>query len=275
MDSMKARLLTAAIGIPLAVVLLFLGERFNIIMYIIVSVLSLIMVFELLSARKLHNNLKILIPCLVYAIIQPLVIPLKLGLFTLFIYLITMFLIMIIDNRRISYQDLSFTLIGEIIIVLGLSSMLLLPSRYNNCYTIFFVLSIGIPWCADAGAYFSGVFLGKHKLCPKISPNKTVEGFIGGLLAGVISAVIIALVYSFLYPNARFNYIIVLSIGLAASAVSVLGDLSFSLIKRSCNIKDYGSFFPGHGGFLDRFDSVIFAAPMVYFIGKAFIIFTV
>ncbi len=275
MDSMKARLLTAAIGIPLAVVLLFLGERFNIIMYIIVSVLALIMVFELLSARKLHNNLKIFIPCAVYAIIQPLAVPLKLGYFTLFIYLIAMFLIMIIDNSRISYQDISFTLIGEILIVLGLTSMLLLPARYNNCYTIFFVFSIGTPWCADAGAYFAGVFLGKHKLCPKISPNKTVEGFIGGLIAGVISAVIIALIYSFLYPNAKFNYLIVLFIGLAATAVSVLGDLSFSLIKRSCNIKDYGSIFPGHGGFLDRFDSVIFAAPMVYFIGKAFVIFTV
>ncbi len=274
MDSMKARLLTAAIGIPLAVVLLILGERFNLIMYIIVSLLSFIMVFELLSAKRLHKNLFVFIPCAVYAILQPLVIPLKLGYFTIFAYVLVMFFIMIFRNEYVSYTDLSFAVLGELIIVLGMSSILILPPKYDNCYTIFFVLSIGIPWCADAGAYFAGVFLGRHKLCPRISPNKTVEGFIGGLIAGVISAAIIGFVYTFLYEKASFNYIVIMLIGLFASLVSVLGDLSFSLIKRSCGIKDYGSFFPGHGGFLDRFDSVIFASPIVYFIGKAFVIFS-
>lgn len=274
MDSMKARLLTAAIGVPLAVVVLIFGERFNLIMYILTSVLSLIMVFELLSARKLHNNLTIFIPCAVYAIVQPLILTLKLGYFPMFVFVLIMFLIMIVNGGKVSYNDLSFAILGELLIVLGLSSILMLAPSYDHCYTIFFVLCIGIPWCADAGAYFTGVFLGKHKLCPRISPNKTVEGFIGGLIAGIISAAIIGFIYTFLYQKAHFNFFVIMLIGLCASLVSVLGDLSFSLIKRSCNIKDYGSIFPGHGGFLDRFDSVIFASPIVFFIGKAFIIFS-
>ncbi|MCH5304482.1 MAG: phosphatidate cytidylyltransferase, partial [Ruminococcus sp.] len=97
--------------------------------------------------------------------------------------------------------------------------------------------------------------------------------FLGGILIGTISALIIGLIYMFIYPKVEFNFTLLLFIGLLSSVVSVLGDLSFSLIKRSCKIKDFGSIFPGHGGFLDRFDSVIFSAPLIYFIGINFAIF--
>ncbi len=275
MESMKARLLTAAIGVPLSVGLLILGEHFHWVMYIIVSLLSIIMIFELLSAAKLHNNIHIFIPCMVYGIIQPILIPFKLGYFPLYAFVIVMFIIMIKNNKSISYSKLCFALVGTVIIVFGLSSMLLLPPMYDNYFTFFFVFCIGVPWCADAGAYFAGVFFGKHKLSPVISPNKTVEGFIGGLAAGTLSSVIIPVVYTFIYPNSRFDILLLVFVGLLCSIFSVVGDLSFSLIKRSCKIKDYGSIFPGHGGFLDRFDSVIFAAPVVYFMGKYFILFSI
>lgn len=274
MDSMKSRLLTAAIGIPLAVGIFILGEQFHWIMYLIVSILNLIMIFELLSAKKLHNNISVFIPCAVYGIVQPLLIPFKLGVFPVYIFVLIMFLVMIKDNSRVNYTDLCFSILGTMIIVFGISTILLLPPMYGNYFTFFFVICIGVSWCADAGAYFSGVFLGKHKLAPRISPNKTVEGFFGGILVGTLSALVIGFIYTFFYPKARFDFIILLIIGLLSSIISVLGDLSFSLIKRSCKIKDYGSIFPGHGGFLDRFDSVIFAAPLVYFIGKYFDIFT-
>lgn len=273
MDSMKSRLITSAVGIPLAIVLLILGERFHWIMYVIISLLCILMIFELLSARRLHKNLNIFIPCMVFAVVQPLLVPLKMGLLPTYLFLLVMFLIMINASEKISYPDLCFSLLGTIIVVLGMSSILLLPPRYNNYFTFFFVLCIGTPWCADAGAYFSGVFLGHHKLCPKVSPNKTVEGFAGGIVVGTLSALIIGFIYMFIYPNAEFNYILLLFIGLFSSVISVLGDLTFSLIKRSCKIKDYGAIFPGHGGFLDRFDSVIFAAPLIYFMGKYFAIF--
>ncbi len=275
MDSMKSRLITAAFGLPLVVVLFVLGEFFHWIMYCIISLLSTLMVHELLSAKKLHNNLKILIPCVLFAVLQPILVSSDIGFFPLYIYLLLMFFIMILDSQRLSYADISFASLGTIIVTCGLSTILILPHSYASYFTFFFIFTIGIPWFSDSGAYFSGVFLGRHKLCPKISPNKTVEGFIGGILAGTISSLIIAFVFSLIFTELRFNYLLVILVGLIISIVSVLGDLSFSLVKRSCNIKDYGSIFPGHGGFLDRFDSVIFSAPMVYFIGSFFPLFSI
>lgn len=275
MDSMKSRLLTAAIGIPLTIGLLILGEIFHPVMYVFISILNFILIYELLSAKKLQNNINIFIPCSVYGLVQPLLIPFKFGYIPVYAFFMVMFLIMIKNYKSVSFPDLCFSLIGVLIIVFGLSSILFLPPMYKSYFTFFFVLCIGVPWCADAGAYFAGVFLGKRKLCPGISPHKTVEGFIGGILAGTVSAFIFGFVYTFLYPRASFNFLLLFIIGFTSSIISVLGDLSFSLVKRSCKIKDFGSIFPGHGGFLDRFDSVIFAAPLVYFIGKYFDIFVI
>lgn len=275
MDSMKARLLTAAIGIPAAVVVLILGESLHWIMYLIVALLSAIMVFELLSAKKLHRNPMIVIPCVLYSLIQPFLLLVDAGLFPLYIFTVLMFFIMILNNARIMYSDVAFSIVGVLLISWGMSSILLMPPAYFNYYSFFFVVCLGVPWSADAGAYFTGVFFGTHKLCPKVSPNKTVEGFLGGIAIGTLSALVIGFVYSFIYPKAEFNYGVMLIIGALASVMSVLGDLTFSLIKRQCKIKDYGSFFPGHGGFLDRFDSVIFSAPLIYFISRFISIFIV
>lgn len=273
MDSMKSRLLTAAIGVPLALAAFVLGEYFHWTMHILISILCLLMVYELLSAGKLNNNISIFIPCAVYAFIQPVLIPFKFGFFSMYLFILIMFFIMIQNSGKVKYIDLCFSVLGVLVIVLGMSSILLLPPKYNDYYTFFLVFPIGVAWCADAGAYFTGVFFGKRKLCPKVSPNKTVEGFLGGIVVGTVSALIIGFIYSFVYSKAEFNYVLILLLGLLASIISVLGDLSFSLIKRSCKIKDFGSIFPGHGGFLDRFDSVIFAAPLIYFTGKYFAIF--
>lgn len=275
MDSMKSRLITAAVGIPLVVIAFVLGEFFHWIMYALVAILCVIMIFELLTAKKLHNNLKILIPCALYALLQPLLIAFDTGLLPLYIYLLLMFFIMILSNRTLSYADISFAALGTIIVTCGLSSILILPHTYSSYFTYFFVSSIGIPWFSDSGAYFAGVFLGKHKLCPRVSPNKTVEGFVGGIFAGTLSSLIIAFVFSLIFNELYFNYGLVLLVGLSVSVVSVLGDLSFSLVKRSCGIKDYGSIFPGHGGFLDRFDSVIFSAPIIYLVGSFLPLFTI
>lgn len=111
----------------------------------------------------------------------------------------------------------------------------------------------------DAMAYFSGYLLGKHKLCPKISPKKTVEGAIGGVLGSIILCTIFGY---FIADDLLVDCII---IGFCGSIVAQLGDLVASIFKRKMGIKDYGSLIPGHGGILDRFDSVLFTAPFVYY----------
>ncbi len=275
MDSMKPRLLTAAVGIPAGILVMILGEFFHGLLFIVVGAFCAIMIVEYLAAKQLHKNLKIFIPCVLYAFVQPTLFHFKLGIFTPYFFALTVFVIMIFFHEEITYFDAAFALLGTIIIVFGMTSMLIVPNFYHGYFILFFVITLGVPWISDGGAYFTGVFLGKHKLCPNISPKKTIEGFIGGIIAGVISAVAIAIVFNAVSNTAKLNIVVMLLLGAVVSVVSVVGDLSFSLVKRSCEIKDFGSFFPGHGGVLDRFDSVIFAAPVVYFMVKFLPLFVV
>ena len=118
-------------------------------------------------------------------------------------------------------------------------------------------------WLADTGAYFAGTFFGKHKLCPNISPKKTVEGLLGGIAADALLFMLIGYIVSLYNDNAHPNYLILAVLGIACSVLSVIGDLFASLIKRHCEVKDFGKIMPGHGGAFDRFDSVVFVAPFM------------
>ena len=128
-----------------------------------------------------------------------------------------------------------------------------------------------IAWGSDTAAYFCGTYFGKHKLIPRVSPKKTVEGSVGA----VIIAALLCVLYAFIMqkcgsplgsPKSPMSYTAVAMLGAVGSAASQLGDLTASAVKRDTGIKDYGKIFPGHGGFMDRFDSVIFIAPIVYFV---------
>lgn len=141
-------------------------------------------------------------------------------------------------------------------------------------------LEYGIPamlivflsaWGSDTGAFFAGSFFGKHKLIPHVSPKKTVEGSIGGIVSAMLCCQILLFLTTMLGGTiAAFSgfsgYVKIGAIGITASVVSQVGDLVASAIKRDCGVKDYGKIFPGHGGFMDRFDSVILIAPLVYYI---------
>jgi len=116
-----------------------------------------------------------------------------------------------------------------------------------------------VVWLGDTGAYYVGKKFGKHKMSPLISPKKTIEGGIGGLVMSMLTAVVIQMTFFKEFP--LFHAIIA---GAILSATGMIGDLAESMWKRSANVKDSGTLLPGHGGFLDRFDSVLFAAPVLY-----------
>ena len=126
-------------------------------------------------------------------------------------------------------------------------------------YSILVWLIVLTAFGTDIMAYFTGMLLGKNKLCPKISPKKTIEGSIGGILGSVILCAIFSGIF---IPRLMLHCII---IGILGGIVSQFGDLTASIFKRKMGIKDYGNLIPGHGGILDRFDSVMFTAPMVYY----------
>lgn len=117
---------------------------------------------------------------------------------------------------------------------------------------------LAIVWAADIGAYFAGKKLGNAKLMPNVSPNKTVEGFVGGL----VSVAVLVLILNWSFSIAGDSYVVYLLIGLITAVISAVGDLNESMLKRSAGIKDSGSILPGHGGLLDRIDSLVAAAPV-------------
>ena len=121
-------------------------------------------------------------------------------------------------------------------------------------------------WMSDTGAYFAGTFFGKHKLIPNVSPKKTVEGAVGGVIVCALSCILYLFILKCLGTGIEgLNYGFIAITGAVASVLTQLGDLAASAIKRDFDVKDYGNIFPGHGGFMDRFDSVIFIAPFIYY----------
>ena len=138
----------------------------------------------------------------------------------------------------------------------------------------FMALVFIIAWGSDTAAYFCGTFFGKHKLIPKVSPKKTVEGSLGA----VICTALLCVLYTFILDKCGVAfitatpdaYIKIAAVGFFASILSQLGDLAASAIKRDAGIKDYGKIFPGHGGFMDRFDSVLYISPVVYYLCAIF-----
>ncbi|MDE5563624.1 MAG: phosphatidate cytidylyltransferase [Oscillospiraceae bacterium] len=142
----------------------------------------------------------------------------------------------------------------------------LIPLGLSEHGILYMIMALGGAWIADSGAYFSGIALGKHKLCPNISPKKTIEGFVGGLVCNAVVFSLVFLICAYIQglPFGLLNGCKGACLGLCCAGVSVLGDLAASVIKREKNIKDYGNIMPGHGGMMDRFDSALFVIPMFY-----------
>lgn len=263
MKSLKPRLLTAIVGIPLLLIVLFVGEVWNPIIGIAFGLVSAIMIGEYLNANKLLKVYELSLPCIAFSFALTMLISTQYIYILIVLLMIVAFLIMIFSHEKISYANLAYAVIGTILISFGMSA---LPAicKTGVGVTFFFIVAFTLPWMADAGGFFVGASMGKNKLCPSISPKKTVEGAVGGVLFCIVSAVLIWVIFQFLVmPGVKINIWALILLAVIDAPMSILGDLSFSLIKRSLKIKDYGSIFPGHGGMLDRFDSIIFTAPII------------
>lgn len=176
------------------------------------------------------------------------------------IFYVLLFGEMMVSGLEIPFSKTAMCFAGGVIIPFLFCGLIrILGMGYGRYFIMIPFVAAFMP---DIGAYFIGVFFGKHKLCPKISPKKTVEGLIGGLAFGVLGMVGYAAILQYCF-SLSVNYIFMATIGLVSALFSVFGDLSFSVVKRQTGIKDYGKLFPGHGGILDRFDSVIIVTPLI------------
>lgn len=259
---MRLRIITAVFGIPLLLGIVLSGGW---ILKLAIGVMVLVGLYEFYSAMEKKVNPIKYVGYIFTIIFTLFVFPYDEWYFVFFIcFLFALLLSIIFFHSKYNIIDVAITFIGFFYVCI---LFFYVQKVRNLTYGEFFVWLIFISaWGSDTLAYFTGITIGKHKLCPKLSPKKTVEGALGGIAGGAILSFIYGIVVAYFIqiPISHFS-IICFVIGGAGAIVSQLGDLTASSIKRYVNIKDYGNLFPGHGGVLDRFDSILFTAPLVYY----------
>ena len=263
---MNNRIISGICGVIILIAVLKFNQEFFLILNLIVGIISMLAISEIFTVMNISNIYSIYIPTLIFSGITPLLGSEIKYAFVFYVYTLYMFNIMLF-KKRIKFKNIAVIYAMTLLITLSLNKIIELRN-YGGIYGSFYVLlSLSISWTSDTGAYFIGKLFGKHKLCPRISPKKTIEGFFGGFIVCLISIILIVYLFNnFIFPCRRnINYFYLIILCIIGSPLSVIGDLSFSIIKRSCNVKDFGNFIPGHGGILDRFDSTIFVLPFTYF----------
>ena len=177
-----------------------------------------------------------------------------------FVVLLLSFCLLIFSNGKYTVADISVTLFG-IAYVIFLFSFVTLTRNLDNGYLYIWLIFIG-AWVTDTFAYFTGVTIGKTKILPKVSPKKSLEGSIGGVAGCMAAMLLFGLYFDNILGVPLYHFAI---LGGICGMVSQIGDWAASALKRAVNIKDYGNIMPGHGGVLDRLDSILFVAPVIYF----------
>lgn len=262
---MTVRVISAIVMIAVFIPFLIIG---NVPFSVLMSVLALFGLYELLKVRENKKKFPLLLKIFAYIIVfifamynsdsAVLKYHVDYRVVASIIFLFTTPMVFINDTEKYNLNDALY-LIGSLLFV-GLSFNLMITTRSFDLYYIIYLFLI--TTITDTFALITGMLVGRHKLCPKISPNKTIEGLIGGVIMGTFVAALFY--YTVISSTIPLLYLVLITIVL--SLVGQLGDLVFSSIKRYYDVKDFSNIIPGHGGILDRFDSLIFVT-------LAFIIF--
>ncbi len=273
---MKTRIITAIVAILIFIPVLIFSD--TVVFPIAFGVLAVVAAGEMLACIGLLKRLSVSIPSL-GAVIAAMVGAAyfsridgtdrfeQLFLIFVYVYLFLMLTLAVFSKGRLKVSK-ALTAAGMVFFVtFGFASVLLLREAPMGKYL--YLLIFLSAWITDTGAYFTGVFFGKHKLIPDVSPKKTVEGAIGGIVTCVLTFVLFGFIVGKI-SDLTPHYLRLALVGAVVSVVSMIGDLIASLIKRKYGIKDYGKLFPGHGGVMDRFDSVVATAPFLFIFADFF-----
>lgn len=267
---MKQRVITASILVLLAAPILIWSD--TIVLNIAVALISAIGIYELLSATKYVQNHTLTVISIIYSAAMPFLFliegSMRNGVFigVIFVFVVLLFMLLVFKNKKYRLEHISVAFLMANIIPLFLSSLIVLRRMPVTMIVdermgfVFMLLPIACVIITDTFALFTGMLMGKHKLAPSVSPKKTVEGAIGGAVFGVLVFIAAGLI-SEKVVGVDVNLPLFAVAGLITSVIGQFGDLFMSVIKRHCDLKDFGNLMPGHGGILDRFDSLIFAAP--------------
>ena len=260
---MKVRIISAAVLIPVLLILLMVAP--TVVTAIVWGLLLAISVYELLYMTGLVRETRLVIHTAVMAfgvvIWSHFGAIHALGLLGIMVFAGVLFGEMMLSHVKITFDKICLCIMAGLVIPFLLSSLIriLVMNRVGRYMVL---IPFIVAFSSDAGAYFAGRFFGQHKLAPVISQHKTIEGAIGGMISSVMLMVIYTIVLQFGF-GFQVNYGFAIIYGLLGSAVGVFGDLCLSVVKRQTGIKDYGNLIPGHGGVLDRFDSMMMVAPLM------------
>ena len=263
---MSKRLSTAAIGILIALLVLFLHNY--IILPIAAGLISGMILYEYLRVNKLLRYHLTTGAAMIYAIVLPL---LQVGMIARYRSILTVTAVTAVlfdyvrHKKKMAERTVLCALTGMLLMPHAMATAVTLNNTHEQHGVAYLVLALGGAWIADSGAFFVGTFLVKQKLCPEISPKKTIAGFIGGIAANIVFFVLFCAVYYGVMTKKgvamHVNWFTVIMLAMVCAVLGTLGDLAASTMKRQLGVKDFGKIMPGHGGMLDRFDSVLLVMP--------------
>jgi len=258
---MKTRVITAAVLVPVLLILVLAAPK--IVAALVFGLMMSIGAYELLFGTGLVTHSRLVI----YSAVMAFLVALwsyagavhAYAVLGILAFVMILFVEMMMDHVKVRFSMISACMVAGIIVPYLLTALIRILMMKIGRYVI--MVPFTVAFLNDAGAYFAGIRYGKHKLAPVVSPNKTLEGVAGGMIASTVGM----LVYCIILYIADFhvNVLLALLYGIVGSVTGVLGDLCFSIIKRQTGIKDYGNLIPGHGGILDRFDSLMTVAPLM------------
>jgi len=263
---MITRLITAGIGIVVALIILFLHNTFM--LPLAVGMVTAYMMYEFLNVNKLVRYHLSAVAAIFYSAILPMI---QVNLAARFRPMLTVTAITIVlydyvrHKKRMESKTVFTTISAMLLIPTAMSMAVTLNNSHEQHGLAYLVLALGGAWIADSGAYFIGTLFGRSRLCPEISPKKTVAGFVGAIVSDVLFFIVFCSIYaSRMKANGiatSINWFETILIAMVCAVLGTLGDLAASTLKRQLGIKDFGKAMPGHGGMLDRFDSVLLVLP--------------
>lgn len=274
---MKKRLLSTAVGLVLLAVILFYFD--TVFLNIVLAVVGQIALYEAVKAFIGKLQFGIYLCCSLFFV--PFMFFNPPWLYMICALIFVLFCVMMASKEKVNFRNAASVLLVTFLITFGFLSILSMRNLGETAgdKRMMFAFGLIFGWVCDSFAYIFGRLFGKRKMSPNISPNKTVEGAIGGILSTVAVSVAAYAVYAALCPQESLfyektrlvHYLFFAAAGLVGAIIGMVGDLSFSYIKRECDIKDFGNIMPGHGGALDRLDSVLFTSAFASFL---FVIYT-
>ncbi len=280
---MKTRIISGIIIAAILAVFMFFAH-IPFVLNTAIALLSAAALYETLIVTKYVESKALMWMSILFAVFVPFIAPVMAFfpsayahvstalVFAILVYVLVFCITMLVSREKFSLEHISFVFLMTVIIPCFFSTIIFSNSLSGGVFNILIVFMCA--WGSDTGGYLFGGLYGRHRVTPVISPKKTLEGMIGSVLSSFSAVIFVSYICDVLIESFTVNYIVAGICGLMGSVCAILGDLFASIIKRSFGVKDFGSVIPGHGGIMDRFDSILFVAPFIYVVISIVPIFT-